>query len=573
MRPANSGTGAEPAGRSLYQKPFLRFVLTAQEMREADLYTSEVVGIPSMVLMERAALAVADRICEDHKDAGAVKTAVISGTGNNGADGIAAGRILSERGYPVRFFLLSDRIREGSQCRAQLGIIEQYGYTAEIFKAEEFLDWKPDVVIDAMFGIGLTRDLEGTALEAAASIAQLKSDASVSGPLVYAVDIPSGVSSDDSRILGDAVKADVTVTFGFLKRGHLMYPGAGYCGEIVTAQIGITEHSLLRGEQYPQAGMFCYQDPAASDLLPARKKDSNKGTFGKALLIAGSRNMAGAALLAGESAALTGCGMVRIMTPECNRLIVQTSFPEALLTTYPDESDLKDAQAPIIENANNELKRIFDEAIRWADTVLIGPGLGRSLESISLVRMVLETEKELRGIVIDADALRIIASDKDLEEKLTLAANRNSVILTPHLAECADLMHIPVPQLKENIAQYVKDFADSHHLTLLCKDARSVAASWNSRMLYINTSGTDALAKAGTGDVLAGLTVSLMAQHMEPFEAACAASWLHGQAARVSYPGERARTLLAMDLARALTVLPGSGDQSLWNNTFASLQK
>lgn len=611
---------------SFIKRRKMRYLLTAQQMRAADSATSRVIGISSLVLMERAALAVADAVLppggpENNRPP---RIAVVAGSGNNGADGIAAGRILTDRGCKVRFYKTGRQDNEkGSAMEKQLSIIHAYGLTEETFSETTLFDFRPEVIIDAMFGIGLSRRIEGTAERAVHAVESLRR---MHGSRVIAVDLPSGISADDGSILGCAVRADETVTFGFLKRGQLLYPGCEYCGKITLADIGITERGLQIGLQGGAAGapqellptaakrdfnkslsivaegkltellMFTYDVERAANLLPPRDPAGNKGTFGKVLAIAGSCNMCGAALLCAESAARSGAGMVKLFTEECNRVIVQTKLPELLLDTYEPEELLDEATRPAV----------FDrlaKSLAWADTILLGPGLGRSDASQWLVTFTLawlaktygiaagsetatdsdagagsgtvgtatvtgtgnETSGKMpgavhkecsggmetpardkreaagetavprcRGVVIDADAIRIIGSMKELTELLTKVGKATSVVLTPHMAECAALLGTTVTGLRTNTAEKVQRFAREYHCSILCKDARSIGATWHDDRIYLNVSGNDGLATAGSGDVLAGMCAGFLAQGMEGFSALTAAAWLHGKAAELA---------------------------------------
>ena len=328
-------------------------------------------------------------------------------------------------------------------------------------------------------------------------------------------DIPSGLNADTGKPMGGCcpVCADITVCMGFLKRGEMLYPGVRYCGKIVRADIGITKRSLRKEPE-----LFCYDTETTADLLPARRPDGNKGTFGKLSVFAGSVCMSGAALLCAEAACRSGCGMVRVVTEEANRVIVQSSLPEALLTTYmPEEPE--------------SIRRAVDSAASFADAICAGPGIGRTQAAgimlSEILRVCAEQKGRFRAIVLDADALRLIAASKEMEDQMTAAAGASNVILTPHLAECADLL-----------------------CTILCKDARSVAVSCNRDKIYLNVSGNSGLSTAGSGDVLAGMTTAFAAVMEDPFAAVCAASWLHGRRAESLSAQEGERCVIASDLFR-----------------------
>lgn len=530
----------------------MHYILTAAQMREADQRTSEKIGLPSVVLMERAALAVAAAVKENFPLTGgkpAPRVAVLAGRGNNGADGVAAGRLLRNDGYEVRVFLTGGAAAEESLCARQLHILEEYGGKAEPFERVAFSFFRPDAVIDAMTGIGQKGGLDPESM--AGQAARLVNDLRHSlGTRVYAVDLPSGVLADTGGIGACAVCADRTITFGYQKRGQVLYPGAMYCGALSVDDIGIRlPEKEERKDQEPL--LFGYDTEKAGDLLPARSPAGNKGTFGKVLVVAGSRNMCGAALLCGTACARSGAGMVKIVTEECNRGIVQSAAPELLLDTW-EPSDFGD------EKSRNAVFRRLSADLSWADTVVAGPGIGQGKAAGWLVAFILAwlAEKDFRGLVLDADAIRIIGKDPQLLSLAAKAGEHGPVVFTPHMAECAALLGMDVAALKKDWLPLLRQFADAHHCCILCKDARSAAAAFGEDRIYLNVSGNDGLSTAGSGDVLAGMTAAFLAQGMEAFPAACAASWLHGKAAeKLTKDGggsHNTRSLMAGDLVRAM---------------------
>ncbi|MDE6128877.1 MAG: NAD(P)H-hydrate epimerase, partial [Lachnospiraceae bacterium] len=268
----------------------MEYLVTGNEMRAYDNNTIHQIGIPALVLMERAALKVSGcveaelvrRCGSTHKG----KVLCVCGTGNNGGDGLCVARLLAEKGIPAEAVLLGNPERMTEETKRQLSILEHFGVTVHSEVPEEACD----VVVDALFGTGLTREITGVLREAVEAVNRKQA-------CRIAVDIPSGINSDTGSVMGAAVKADKTVALAFKKRGHCLYPGALYAGEITVADIGITEVSF----QGTVPRMYTYTENPKR-YLPQRRPDGNKGTFGKLLLIAGSEKMAGAALLAAKSA-------------------------------------------------------------------------------------------------------------------------------------------------------------------------------------------------------------------------------------------------------------------------------
>lgn len=539
----------------------MQYLLSGEQMQIADTYTQEVVGVPSIVLMERAALAVADRIqavVRTPENGRPLRVAAIAGKGNNGADALAVGRILTERGASVAYYVMDDAPAAESQLYIQENIIRNYGGTLRVFGGHADADTDvrdarsalemlredyADVYVDGLFGIGLARDVTGLYKEV---IETLNEAAAAHHATVVAVDIPSGIHAGDGHVCGMAVKADETVTFGFYKRGMFLYPGAAWCGHLTRADIGIPAWS------HKGPAWFTYTAETADDLLPQRSPAGNKGTFGKGLIVAGGYAMSGAATMAASAAGRMGCGMVKVYTRTENRVIIQDTVPEALLSVWsPDDMD-----AAVLQLAAD---------LQWAVTVAIGPGLGKGAEEARLVRTVLEhAGAHVQHLILDADAIRIIA-EHNWYDLLAAAGRDTDVILTPHLAECAALLQTTVADLGTDRERKLRTFADAHHVTLLCKDARSMVVSAGDDRTYLNTSGNDGLATAGSGDVLTGILTACTAQGMRALDAAAAASYLHGRLAEQVEGETGRRGLVAPDLYRRL-----NGQASVvWAEDFA----
>lgn len=551
----------------------MKFLLTGKEMAEADRTTSEVIGIPSIVLMERAALAVAGEIAD--RFPANTKVTILAGPGNNGADGLAVGRLLIDRGYRVQFLLLgAGEPPEDSSAMTQRRILRAYGETPEVFDEEKMKEFAPGVIVDALFGTGLVRKLSGAAAQIAEAVNRYRNG---TGCTVAGLDLPSGISSENGQVMGAAIKCDFTVTFAYYKRGHFLYPGRTYCGDLILRQIGIHDRSFTCcGGQTPEMAMAETGD--LQSLLNERDPGGNKGTFGKILIVAGSYSMCGAALLCAESCMRAGAGMVKIFTREENRVIIQEKLPEAMLTVYPALPEGKKERAA----AAGKLSEMLRKDLAWADAAAIGPAIGRGEEAGILVRTLLEEvsakgckgERDgrgLQGIVIDADALRIIASDPALDALMRDRKKETECILTPHLAEFADLVHVSVKEAAADRIPLTRDLCGRYGCTVIGKDARTLIAADGVRRLFLVTEGNSGMATAGSGDVLTGIT-SAMLFAVRPGEgrglrAAQAAALIHagaGDACRESF-GERA--MIAGDLiretGRILKLLEKKAPQSL----------
>ncbi|MCM1058164.1 MAG: NAD(P)H-hydrate dehydratase [Firmicutes bacterium] len=471
----------------------MKYLVTAEEMRRADSFTIQEIGIPAMVLMERAALAAfeaAEGHCRKHPEAG--KTAlVMAGVGNNGGDGLALARMLSEAGFDTEVWVVGQKLKASEQWRQQRKILDRYSviFCSKPRRSEY------TILIDALFGVGLSRELSGVYGDAVEKFNGLRG-------WKLALDMPSGVDSDTGRILGRmSVRADETVTFGFCKRGLILYPGALAAGKVTTADIGIPE-SAFDGD-LPE--LFAL-DESPEELMPKRCPWGNKGTFGKVLLAAGSPGMAGAAVLAAKAAYRAGAGMVKVMTPAENREILQISVPEALVGT------------------KEELSSCFG----WADVIAIGPGLGKSAEARRMLEKVISDSS--LPLLIDGDGLNLLAEDPAVRGSLAKqGAGGRSIVLTPHVGELARLVGKEIPEVQENVAAWGRDLAMELQAVVAAKDARTFICK-DGGPVCVNVSGNSGLATAGSGDVLAGGIAGLMAQGMEAYRAACVGVYLHGLA-------------------------------------------
>ena len=491
----------------------MKYLLTGAEMTKADHYTSEAIGIPSLVLMERAALGVAEEIEKRFPEK--VRVTVLAGRGNNGADAVAAGRLLTDRGYPVSFFITKGKVGEDSSMAVQLRVISSYGLSLRVYEPGQGMleETEPVVLIDGLFGTGLARNIEGELAETVSEINGLREKR---GVFVASVDIPSGISSDDGSVMGCAVKSDLTVTFAFYKRGQFLYPGAAFCGDLVLKEIGITERSL---EKRPD--MFIYDRERIRDLIPERDKAGNKGTFGKILVAAGSPGMCGAAFLSASAAFAAGAGMVKIFTPEENRTVLQTLLPEAMITACRPEDP---------ESLGEKLR----QDLEWADILILGPGIGRgdyAKELLSCLYKIMQEERELvRGLVLDADGIWTTFSEPELERMFCHRAWPEKLIMTPHLGEFAHMAGRDIATAAADRIFLGRSLAKKCRGVILCKDARTLAVGPGDDRIFLNQYGTSGMATAGSGDVLTGICGGFLAAGMEAFDAACAGCSAHARA-------------------------------------------
>lgn len=509
----------------------MRYVLDAASMKNVDSYSINTLGIPSVVLMERAALSVTEAI--ESKVKGNIHTDIICvcGRGNNGADGLAVARQLYLKGYNVDVYIINSHAST-KEFDIQLNIIKNLGI--ECINSPDFS--KYGVIVDALFGNGLSRELAGEARIVVDTInkcstsvrSQYTQNSDNNGNrLVVAVDIPSGISASTGVVMGSAVNADITVTFGFEKIGHILYPAASYCGKIIRKDIGFAQYPDMTRD------IFTYDYSDISDMLPLRKPDGNKGTFGKALVIAGSRLYGGAAVLSSRAAARIGAGLVRALTHISNRTAVITGNMECIVDTYDTDEECGD----FVKNTET----LVDKCICWSDVVCIGPGLSMEESAVKLVRSV-SAKKNIKKLY-DADALNIIAQYKiELDgsnDDVDYEAGGNSgnasykddmsdknVVVTPHIGEMSRLTGLDIAVIKNNPIDTARTYSREHNCVCVLKDARTIVS--DGERVYINMSGNDGMATGGSGDVLSGIITGLMAQGLTTFEASALGVYIHG---------------------------------------------
>lgn len=495
----------------------MRYLVDGNEMKQIDKTTIERTGIPSMVLMERAALAVAEEI---RRRVDAPSVLCVCGCGNNGADGLAVARLLTEWGIPASVLALGREEHATEEWRVQRRIVENLAIPVVTNpEPEEYT-----VIVDALFGIGLGRDLEGSYAEWVERINQSRA-------WVISVDMPSGISAADGRVLGTAVMADLTVTFGVGKAGLLFYPGALYAGEVLVKQIGFPQRNIEAVR--PQLYTFDREDLA---LLPPRRPDANKGTAGKLLLIAGSRNMAGAAALAARAAYRMGAGLVRVLTPAANREILQILVPEAVLAAWEGTQDMQEK---------------LEASLSWADVVAAGPGIGMDNEAEALMEALSACAGRQKGksYVLDADALNILSANRQLWKGFSGCS-----IITPHMGEMARIMGAELSEVQKNRIALAKKAGMEYNVICVLKDARTVVSAGEGAC-YVNESGSSGMATAGSGDVLCGMIAGCLAMGLERRKAAELGVYLHGLAGDEAKKQKGEHAMTAQDIAEGITAV------------------
>ncbi len=489
-------------------------LLTPAEMAAADQATIAR-GVPGIDLMERAGASVAALAQRLAKTRGRV--AILCGPGGNGGDGFVAGRLLAERGYSVELFLLG--VREALRGDPALAAER---YLTDVRPAEAFDCADSDLVVDALYGSGLSRDIDGLARQCVERINAFASR----GGKVLCVDIASGVDGASGAVRGVAVWGSVCVTFFRLKPGHLLLPGREFCGRAEVVDIGIDAGVLAAIG--PRA--FLNAPAIWRDAMPRPGANSHKYARGAALVVSGPAHRTGAARLAARAALRIGAGIVTLASPP-DALAVNAAHVTAVMIEPFD--GLSGFAALLVDPRRN--------------AVLIGPGAGVGAATRALVEAALTSDSpKPRALVLDADAITSFSADSGGLAGLIAAAGRVTV-LTPHEGEFAKLFR-DRPEILDAPGKLAKARAAAAALgaVVVYKGADTVVAAPDGRA-SVGADLPPTLATAGSGDVLAGLACGLLAQGMAPFEAASAAVWLHGAAARAFGPG-----LIAEDLTEAL---------------------
>jgi len=495
----------------------MNIILTPEMMQLADLKTQEFFNVPSIVLMERAAIRAYEIICDENNEFDLARVLVIAGCGNNGGDALALARLFYENDRKCDVYICGDESKGTESFLHQKRSLKAYG--CEIMKELPGEAEGYTTIVDGLFGISLNRDIKGSYLEAVNYINSVKQKG---GCRVLALDMPSGIHAGSGHVMGAAVRADVTVTFGFKKVGQLLYPGCDYCGKIYAFPIGITKKSLVDDLED-----MIYEYQPEDIVMPKRAAYSNKGTFGKVLLIAGSAKISGAAVLAGLSAMRAGAGMLKIITHEDNRAALMTLFPEAMYEFYDDKG---------LEES------VFYAAVKWSDVIAVGPGIGTGDIARALTEMSLR-QKEV-PVVADADALNIIS-----EGNVKISDAPIPVIVTPHLGEMSRLSGESIKELAADLIGKARAFAKDNNCICVLKDARTVIAAPSGKCV-INTYGNSGMATAGSGDVLTGIIAAFTAAKLDIFEAAALGCAIHGRAGEEGVTALSEHELLARDIIK-----------------------
>ncbi|MBO4591726.1 MAG: NAD(P)H-hydrate dehydratase, partial [Eubacterium sp.] len=501
------------------------------------------------------------------------KILVVAESGNNGGDGVAVARILKTKGYDTYVYEINGISSSSESYRKQIEISKNLNVKFPELDPEDgnvFAEYR--VIVDSIFGVGLSREVKGIHSDVIDRINNAKD----AGAFIFSIDIPSGISSSTGHVLGNAVRSDMTVTFEYIKYGMLTSEGREYSGDIICKNIGLyisddkdEMWAIVSGQKerdaenpYSESLFYEYEECEIKSLIPKRKADSNKGTYGKVLVVAGSKDIYGAVYMAAEAVLRVGAGLVKVVTDIRNRDILADKLPEAMMLTYDSEefeaSGYRDTFADKLT-----------ESVAWADVILVGPGLGTDSVAECILANVLKACNE-KKLVLDADALNVISGMDTARvfEELTEKTGRGNVVITPHIAEMSRIAKDTfkeraesaalnsIKYIKENPGAVAREISDRYGVVTVLKDARTVVAAPDDFAVYVNTTGNSGMSTGGSGDVLAGAVAGLLAQadttQQSVKDIASVAVHLHGTAGDKACLEKGERGMTATDILVAL---------------------
>jgi hydroxyethylthiazole kinase-like uncharacterized protein yjeF len=485
-------------------------IVSGKKMGEIDQETIKQIGIPGLILMENAGLQVVRLLQELRPDRARGRVAVFCGKGNNGGDGFVIARHLRRLGYRVTTWALDDVFHYQGDAEVNYQILLQQGETVFQMKEADPLEFikdlrAEDLIVDALLGTGLGRPVSGL-------LSDLISALNESAAQTVAVDIPSGVSADTGAVLGAAVQADYTVTFALPKRGLLLFPGAACTGRLIVADIGIPAKLTTA----PAIKENLVTGHFVQSCLPSRLLDGHKGTYGRALILAGSPGMTGAAALAGEAALRGGAGLVYVGTVEELRPVLESKLKEVITWGFPG-----DGQGNLTVGGLQEIL----QAAADCQALAVGPGLQPTQETLLLFKKLSRAISV--PLVVDAGALGALALEPEFLEQKEKGA---PLILTPHPGEMGRLAGYSTADVQKQRWALAAEKAQAWQAVVVLKGAHTVTALPGGE-LFINPTGNPLLSTAGTGDLLTGLITALAAQGLEAGKAALCGAYLHGLAA------------------------------------------
>ncbi|MFC1767198.1 NAD(P)H-hydrate dehydratase [Candidatus Margulisiibacteriota bacterium] len=531
--------------------------INADEMKELEQFAVEL-GIPARILMENAGKGVASSIISSIKRL--KRAVVLAGKGNNGGDGFVAARYLHKNGVKVDIFLLAEKSELSVDSQANLQVLEKMGVAYSVIKSKNDLDlfkqalMKADVLIDSIYGAGFKGEVKGLTADSIKIINTSKDE--VKDKLAYqvvSVDCPSGVDISTGKTASDAVLADITVTFEYYKTGLLTYPASVYAGKIIIVDIGIPKPNPVdkeplwkkerKIEKKKVEGLNIADAAFVASVLPPRRAGAHKGSFGKALILAGSQGMTGAAALCGQAALRVGAGSVVIGVPESLVDAVDSLSVETITWGLPETKDRT--------LSGKAVDKIL-ERIKEFDVIAVGPGLSQNKGISDLIEGLLRSENVKIPVILDADAINSIKNIDVLKDSRV-----RDISITPHPGEMSRLINKNVADIQNNRIEVASETAVEAKVNVVLKGAYTVIASPD-KELHINPTGTPAMASAGVGDVLTGAIAGLIAQGVGTVKALVAAVYIHGMCGSVVAGVKGEQGVIASDLLESLPFVMSS---------------
>jgi ADP-dependent NAD(P)H-hydrate dehydratase / NAD(P)H-hydrate epimerase len=510
---------------------------TPSQMQSIDRRAIEGMKIPGLTLMENAGTRVVETILE-HFDLSGKRVTVVCGKGNNGGDGFVVARLLHEHGIKIDLFLIGEREAVTGDALTNLERAEKAGLTIQSINNPSAFAIAPDtaLIVDAIFGTGFSGPIKTPYDEIVRKINEFYAP-------VVAVDAPSGLDGASGAVSDPTIKADLTITFGLPKLGQAVYPGKAYCGQLVVADIGFPEKAIHE----ERINLNILMADEATRMLPFRAPAGNKGDFGKLFVLAGSVGFTGAAALTAEAGLRTGTGLVVLGCAESLNDIFEMKSTEVITHPLPEVRNRR----CLALRGLGEVR----EQVKWADALAVGPGIGTYHETRDLIfRLITKLDKPA---VIDADALNNLA--KDVSQ---LKGHPAPLVISPHPGEMARLTGKTIAEIQKDRINIALSFAQEYNLVCILKGAPSVIAA-PSGQTWINPTGNEGMATAGSGDVLTGIIGGFLAQGMIDIDAAVLGCYVHGLAGDLARDEFGSRGMIAGDILRmlpeALMEIEGAG--------------
>jgi ADP-dependent NAD(P)H-hydrate dehydratase / NAD(P)H-hydrate epimerase len=515
-------------------------LVTAKQMQEMDRQTIESFGIPGLVLMENAGRGAFDFLFKKFKGIKKQKVAVLAGRGNNGGDGFVIARYLMEKGVAVTCFLFSSKDKVKGDAKVNLDLAQklcdlsrcnQYKTSeiVEIPNTDAFKKYKTSIVhhdffIDAILGTGLNSNVRGffkDIIELINSLAQP----------VFSIDIPSGLNSDTGQPLGIAVKADATATFAFAKRGHILYPGNIYTGDLKVIDIGIPQFITKKSN----IKLSLMKKKKIAALFNPRQFQSHKGSYGHLLVIAGSAGKTGAAGLCSNAAMRSGTGLVTLGIAKSLNKIIEPMVIEPMTSLLPEKE-----RGYLSDNCFDNIKLL----LKGKQALALGPGIGTKKSTKQLINKLIEASEV--PLILDADALNCIAQKPEI-----LKIKKAPAILTPHPGEMARLCNMKTSYIQNNRLETALDFAEQYNVILILKGAQTIVCFPDGQS-HICPTGNPGMASGGMGDILTGIIAGFCAQGFSPESASLAGVYIHGLCADILADDMGKFGFLATDMVRII---------------------